>query len=149
MSERLWLPLAIIAFVIIFLFAADTVVFRTAQVSLANSATPITDGNYDTFESPRGTAYQVPNGDTLFLTAWLIGFLTSDADISFEVGHAADAVSNSAAPPTDPVVLFALSYHTSGGLNGLPFNVAVPGGRYPYVRATGANYNIDVVGVLE
>jgi hypothetical protein len=121
---------------------------RSGTLQLVNSASVITDGNYDTFESPRGTDFQVPTGQTLTIAAWLAGLQTTGADAALEIGHGSTAVSNSASPPTDPIIVFSIPYRTSGGLNGQPLLAEIPAGRYPFVRVTGADYGVSAVGMV-
>ena len=118
-------------------------------VALVNSASPVTAGNYDTYESPRGTDYQVPTGQTLYITQ-LTGSpqVATSTSETLTVGYGDTAVGDSTAAPDSAVVVFVTSWESVDGAPArLDVFVPVPAGKYPFVLPSGAS-NVQATGLV-
>jgi hypothetical protein len=120
-------------------------------VALVSSTTPVTGGRYDSLESPRGTDYQVPAGQTLYITNWIgTPQMASGSSFTLEIGYGDTAVNNSVAAPTTPIVVYAVSWRTA---DGPPVNrstwIEVPAGKYPFVRPVDGDAVVFVTGTAE
>ena len=121
-----------------------------ANVVVMTTSATITDGNYDTLQSPQGTAYQVTETRTLLIGS-VVGEPLGGVGMAaiLELGCGTSAVQDSATPPADPVVLYSITWET---------NLAPPverrvyttcaAGQYPWVHMAGGNYAVSVTGVL-
>lgn len=119
------------------------------MVSLTNSQDTLTAGNYDSFESPRGTDYTVPVGQTLHVIAF-IGHPEVAASTSqvFVIGYGDNAVDNSAGAPTNAIVVCALTWEAVDSAPAqVPLFCPIPGGKYPFVVSTGAG-NFQATGLV-
>ena len=127
---------------------AATVTDPALTVSLTNSQANLTASRYDTFESPRGTDYVVPAGQTLYITL-LVGRPDTDATLNqIEIGYGDDGVANSITAPTTPVVVFAASWEATE--TDLPrftnLTIPIPAGKYPYLWANQSS-NVQALGI--
>lgn len=158
MSKWTPLALAIVLVFVAFLWAStpswevNDITFRNParMIALVNSENPVTAGRYDTFESPRGTDYQVPAAGPIYLVQFHGTPLASvNAAIHVEIGYGDDAVSNSIAAPTNAVIVWNVAYPSADGLS-LPVSVhlEIPAGKYPFIVSTGGNYNISVLAYV-
>ena len=117
-------------------------------ITLVNSDTPITGGNYDSFERPRGSPYQVPP-DTTF---WAVRFngtplAASGQDVEISLGCGDDAVSDSLSAPTNAVVIASITWVAENGLPAaIPIGFPFPAGCFPFVLANNG-YAVSIVGV--
>jgi len=108
----------------------------TSLVALINSAGTLTADYYDTFESPRGTPYQVPAGKLLYIGA-LLGTpdVSGSAPIHIRVGYADDAVQNSVTPPTNAVFVHDASFDQPLTMpNPRSVWIPIPAGKYPFIQ---------------
>ena len=103
---------------------------------IATDAGGITDGNYDTLQSPVGTNYAVPAAVTLFITGLTVG--AGAAGVVVELGYGDDAVNDSASAPSAAVVLYEQTLGAAQALAELDVFGQVPAGKLPYMRVTGA-----------
>jgi hypothetical protein len=119
------------------------------MVALTNSQDELGAGNFDSFESPRGTDYVVPAGETLYIVAF-IGWpeVAQSADVVFAIGYGDDAVDNSASAPTNPIVVCVLTWES---VDSDPVQVAlfcpIPAGKFPFVVSSGAG-NVQATGTV-
>lgn len=117
-------------------------------VALVSSASPIAAGNYDSLDSPRGTDYQVPAGQTLYI-AQLLGapHTTAALDTTLSIGYGDTAVADSTSAPDALVIVFSTTYRAADGPP-LPVEVfvPVPAGKYPFVLTDRA-IAVQAVGV--
>jgi len=119
-------------------------------IALTNSQVTLTAGHYDTFESPRGTDYQVDSGQTLYIIE-IKGTPVASAstDTRITIGYGDDAVDNSPNPATKAVIVFEMSFRTQDGLEQLmPVWVPIPTDKYPWVSSSQA-INIQATGLSE
>lgn len=104
-------------------------------VALVNSVVSVSSNSYDSFESPRGTDYQVPSGKTLYINT-LLGHHTThgSAHASIQIGYGSTAVGNSATAPIDAVIVFSYTEHDHNA-QVLPIEtwVPIPAGMYPFM----------------
>ena len=110
-----------------------------AMVALVNSQDILTANSYDSFESPRGTDYQVPAGQTIYITN-LLGFPHSPASTSehFHIGYGDTAVNDSVAAPTNAIIVCDYSWESADGPPApVPMFCPIPAGKYPFVQPSG------------
>ena len=88
--------------------------------------------DYDTFQNPEGTDYQITAGRHLWITKIMLS--PGSAACSARFGYGDDVVTASAVPPTNEVQLsndiwLEVAKHT------YEFNVMfrIPAGKYPYI----------------
>jgi len=103
---------------------------------VATDSGGITDGNFDTFQSPAGTNYTVAASALLFITELTVG--AGAAGVVVELGYGDDAVNDSASAPTNAVVLYDQTLGAAQALAELDIFAQVPAGKFPYARVTGA-----------
>ena len=126
----------------------------TGLVALTNSQSDLTADRYDSYESPRGTDYQVPTGETLYITT-LHG--TADAavvDLHIQVGYGDDAVNDAVGAPTNSVTVFEFTWRDAvdaGGGQSVPISVwiPIPADKYPWVRPLNVPMNIQATGIAQ
>ena len=150
-------PFAAIAIVIglvLMLFAVPSITIGSGVegplsdfVALTNSQDILTADRYDSFESPRGTDYAVPAGKTFYLTALLgLPHVTGSTDEHFHIGYADDAVNDSVAAPTNPIIVCDWSWEsTDSNPIVLDLFCPIPAGKYPFVYSSGAG-NFQATG---
>ena len=121
----------------------------TNMVALTNSQDEITAGYYDSFESPRGTDYTVPAGETLYVVSFIgLPEVAASADQVFVIGYGDSAVNNSAGAPTNAIVVCALTWETIDGVPAqVPLFCPIPAGKYPFVVSSGAG-NFQATGTV-
>ena len=116
-----------------------------AMAALVNSQDTLTAARFDSFESPRGTDYQVPANTTLYITE-VVG-RPNDAASTTEIvriGYGDTAVNNSTAAPTNALVVCAYTLESSDG-PALPVGLfcPIPAGKFPFIQPSGAgNYQV-------
>lgn len=119
------------------------------MVALTNSQDEITAGYYDSFESPRGTDYTVPAGDTLYVVSFIgLPEVASSADEVFVIGYGDTAVNNSVGAPTNAVVVCALTWEAVDSVPAqVPLFCPIPAGKYPFIVSSGAG-NFQATGMV-
>lgn len=148
MFSRSWWMLAVGAVILAVAFAGYTL--NRVQlgdwqntVALTNSVSTVTANRYDTFESPRGTDYQVPSGQTLYINN-LVGHHTThgSAHASVQIGYGSTGVSNSATAPADAVIVFSYTEHDHDvQVEPIDVWIPIPAGMYPFLLVDqGAGY---------
>lgn len=117
--------------------------------SLVNRTESASNGNYDSLDFPRGTTFTVPPGKTLVITSGCAVNVGAAIGSQTEIGYGDDAVADSAAPPTNFVVLFS-GVCTATDLR--PMYLRIPEGKVPYMRShdSGGAYDWEgtAVGLL-
>lgn len=117
-------------------------------ITLTSSVDSITDDNYDTYQTPRGTDYLVPAGKTLYITHLEGNAIKGTGNERILLGYSTDTVSNSASPPTGGVIMVNFTFEESNiGTEGHEVNFFVPGGFYPYIHIDGGGA-IQATGYL-
>ncbi len=104
------------------------------------------NNNYDSFQMPVGTFYQVPNNIKFIITK--ITSTGSTANTKFQIGYADDSVDDSGVAPTNPVFLTPLIpnetaniIYQAGGI------LVVPTTKYPFIMSTGGTGTVAVAGI--
>ena len=122
----------------------------TELVTLVNSVDSLTAERYDSYQSPRGTDYQVPAGLTLY-----IGYLMGTADVAgappihLRIGYGDDSVSDSVAAPTNAVIVWDASFEDPATIpNPRSVWVPIPTGKYPFIRMAPGG-SIMAVGIAQ
>ena len=117
-------------------------------VGLINSVPLVSDGFYDTYESPRGTPYQVPAGKRLVIVHLEGMPHKGGGPEAIELGYASTSVSNQATAAVDYTALYRYTFEVSS-LSEAHHDawVVIPAGAYPtlYLSGEGA---ISATGVL-
>jgi len=115
------------------------------EVEMACIPAQCTVGNYGTLENPVGTDYQVAAGKTFYITMIHIDPTVNHV---IHLGYGDDGVAaDSAAAPTNWVVLGFFAPPGSGASPNISTLVKIPAQKYPCVRcASGAN-NLDIFNV--
>ena len=90
-------------------------------------------GPVDSFESPRGTDYQVPAGATTYIVQLEGVPATSTQDVSIQIGYGDTAVANATSAPDAAVIVYAIT--VDDGLLPAPREVLIPipAGKYPFM----------------
>ena len=118
-------------------------------VALVASVSPVTADRWDSLESPRGTDYQVPAGQTLYITE-IVGSpqVAASTSVTLTVGYGDTAVGNATSAPDAAVVVFVTTWEAADGAP-LPIEVyiPIPAGKYPYVLPSGAS-NVQATGTV-
>lgn len=118
-------------------------------VELINSVTLVGDGNYDSWERPRGTPYQVPEGKQLIITH-LEGMPEKGAGPeAIEIGYSPTTpVSNTATAAVDYVAVYRYTFEVSYLSDAHHDSWArIPSGAYPTLNIIGDGA-ISATGVL-
>lgn len=104
-------------------------------VGLVSSTTPVDADNFDSWQSPRGTDYQVPSDKTTYITD-ITGFpQVTSGNIVMEIGYGDEAVSNSASAPTGATVVWSATWAAeAGSLQALDVWAEIPAEKYPFVH---------------
>lgn len=124
------------------LIAIDTDV--GVDTKSANAST----NNYDSFEKPIGTKYQVPLGKVFKIGKVIYTGSTVNAKIT--IGYGDTSVENDSTPPTNAVELLPLiPIETAKKLIEMEIYLKIPSEKYPFVRASGGIINSVIVGIEE
>jgi len=116
-------------------------------VALTNSQTDVTSGRYDSFESPRGTNYQVPAGQTLYL-AHIEGQSGSVGGLeTIRIGYSTETVDNQVASPAGAVTVMEFSLNSATTDAHRDIFIPIPEGMYPWISMTGSG-NLQATGFL-
>ncbi len=129
-------------------FVLGSVRTDDSTIIVSGAANCDAGGDYDTFESPVGTAIQVTAGKTLIVGR--VRFESPNAGASFFFGYADDAIVSAAGPPTNPVILSEALFTVSATIN-ITFNVLfkVPEGKFPFALIAGAATGIISIEGIE
>lgn len=161
-SGREWLP--IIALVLVLAFAGAQALQsqggfglagveindHEAAVALTNTQYDLTAFRYDTYQAPRGSAYRVPAGKTLYLVQ-IAGRpkTASSTPVDLQMGYADEAVADSISAPTGARVVWEVSWvAVNGPPDPIDVMVPIPEGKYPWVRASSTG-NYQATGILK
>jgi len=122
---------------------------RLEVVSAFTASTTVTDGYYDSFDSPGGTSYAVGSSRQFVVSEILAN--PAAADIRIDYGYGDTHVENSASAPTNAVFVGSVIIETGSGLNEIGIFMKVPSGKYPFVRQSGASSvgHVTMLGVSE
>jgi len=157
-----WIAVAIL--IAVFLWAAFDVkameypyraigAYRGTPVSVY--AGTVTADHYMSLESPVGTDYQVPAGQTLRITHVLYESATGGSMVI--IGYGSDAVAVGAAAPTGATSLIGahgaspvspLAAETAASSYALDVYAEVPASQFPFIQASGANTRVQIFGVV-
>ena len=113
------------------------------------ASTTITDGNYDSFDSPLGTSFV---GDSVKeFTVGGFSLTSSTTDIRIDYGFGTSHVENSVSAPTDDVIVGSFVIPASSGLERVPVFWKVPVNAHPFVRVVGSDSNghVTLIGVFD
>lgn len=101
---------------------------------------------YNTLEAPQDTDYQVPAGAVYYMTR--IACIGDAANTVIQFLYGDDAVSDSAAAPTNPVIITP-PYRCCTADICYPHDVffEVPAGKYPAIHVTVGNAIAEVQGL--
>ena len=102
--------------------------------------------NYDSFQMPIGTDYQVPNNKNFIVTKFTA--FGGTANTKIEIGYADDPVEDTGTPPTNPVILTppipladANQIYVEGGI--LKINTT----KYPFIKVSGGAGSVMIAGI--
>ncbi len=116
--------------------------------ALVNSTSPVTADYYDSYESPQGTDYVVPAGQTLYITS-LQGHPLAAAATSttVRIGYGDTAVNATTTAPTAATVVYTITFRTNDDPPA-PYAVfiPIPTGKYPFMLVD-QDVNIQATGV--
>ena len=114
-------------------------------VALVNSQATVQADRWDSFESPRGTDYQVPAGATTYIVQLEGVPATSTQDVSIQIGYGDTAVANATSAPDAAVIVYAIT--VDDGLLPAPREVLIPipAGKYPFMLMDAAG-NLQATG---
>ena len=121
---------------------------KDPAVALTTSSSAITAGNYDTLESPRGSAYMAPEDKGLYIIAWTGNpHVNPSTDFTLEIGYGDTVVSNSSSAPTGATVVYAVTWRSADG-HAEPREawIPIPSGKYAFIRPVGAAGAFSAVG---
>lgn len=106
-----------------------------------------TVNHYMTFEQPVGTDFQVPAGNTLYITK--IQWINASASGGFYIYYGDDGVASGAPAPTNPVQL-TWDYRdaTANVLYDINVLIPIPAGKYPCAKAVAGVLTIQIFGML-
>lgn len=102
--------------------------------SLVNRTVTATTARYDSLDSPRGTTFTVPAGQTFIITAACGVDISAGGGGVIDIGYGDDAVANSAAPPTNAVTLATVFCGVFGGSD-QELWLEIPAGKVPFAFA--------------
>ncbi len=113
------------------------------------ASTTITDGRYDSFDSPLGTSF-VGDPVNIFVVGGF-SLTSSSADIRVDYGFGTTHVENSIAPPAGLVIVGSFVIPTASGIERIPVLWKIPVNTHPVVRVSGADSNghITFIGKFE
>ena len=116
---------------------------------LINTQTQLDLNRYDSFDSPRGTSYQVPTGKTLYITKVQGSILqAAGADVGIEVGYGDTHVEDSVAAPTNVIPIYLTKFFTINGLQlDLDVWIPIPTGKFPYIYLMNNVGNFSAMGI--
>lgn len=146
--------LGVFAVVAMFLWVAPeftlggiTVDDPTAFIPLTSSADSLTSGNYDTFESPRGSDFQVPDGKTLYIIH-LEGVPVNGAGGErITIGYSTNTVDNGTIPVGAVIVSnFTFEEATTQDVHGNIW-APIPSGMFPFLGIVGSG-SVQATGLL-
>lgn len=124
------------------IFAIDTLVGVKCLSAQASS------NNYDGFEKPVGTKYQVPLGKVFRIG--MLQFAGSTVNAKMTIGYGDTPVTDSSTPPTNAVLLLpSLPVPVSKEINTLKILLNIPSEKYPFIMATGGLMSVIVCGLEE
>lgn len=103
-------------------------------------------GNYDSFQMPLNTFYQVPTGKIFHIGQ--LQFFSDNTNIVVRIGYADTSVDNSVSAPTNVVYL----------CDWLPINIAyemeklnryyyIPSEKYPFIKSLTGDVGMDIRGI--
>tara|TARA_Y100000310_G_scaffold316249_1_gene367720 strand:- start:637 stop:1092 length:456 start_codon:yes stop_codon:yes gene_type:complete len=136
-----WLAVVFtVAIMVVAMWARTAGVETTVSLTTSPAQATITAGRYDTLENPRGTDYQVPAGETLYIDRFLgLPQVAAGSNVYVEIGYGEDGVGDSAAAPTNAVAVSAFTWVSANGApEVLEVYAPIPSAMYPYVYVSQA-----------
>jgi len=128
-------------------YCVGTSCTKTASniIDLTASVASITDGNYDSFNSPKGTYYLTTG---ILDIIQLNGIPLKTGGEGIMIGYADTTVSDDVTIPAGGIIVFNSTY--SGEqmtANDQPIHATIPAGMYPFIHMTGAGA-VQAIGIL-
>lgn len=119
------------------------------QMVAAYMTAPGSTAGYMTLENPVGTDYQVPAGQTYYITSLHISVTDTTAINVVRVGYGDNGVSEGASAPTNYVELTGSFSTGNKGTLELNVLIPIPAQKYPCMRiVTGTPSSLTAYGIV-
>lgn len=119
-----------------------------SDVGIKTLCASVGKDNYQTFQHPVGTNYQVP-AEKIFKVG-IVKYSGDAVKVKISFGYGDDVVTDSATPPTNAVIgIQELPVEIAGRVYESEIYCVIPSGKYPFMQAVGDVGQSMVIGIEE